>query len=463
MSSAFDIDIAEALARARAFAAKAEDEAAKQEYLAILRRDPTHFSALNELGTLAYSGGFRSAARTAYLQAVQHHPGNKIARVNLANLMRDEQDLAGARLHYEAALAIDPDLHEAHQGMAWVLNELGDGNADQHWQKGYAGHAVVSRPYRGTGIAVPLLMLVSARGGNIHTHPWLNDRMFAVSALYAEFYDPSLALPPHALLVNAISDADLCGLALARAEEIVARSAAPVINQPVRVRLTARAEMARRAAGIDGVIVPKIHAGSPSTVLADDDLHFPLLLRRPGFHNGRHFVYVEDHENLAPSIASLGGDELLVIQYLHSRGADGMARKYRVMFIDGVAYPLHLAISADWKVHYSTSDMAHNVAYRDEERLFLEDMPGALGTRAMGALAQICATLGLEYGGIDFALAPDGSVMLFEANATMIVFSPGLDPMWDYRRGAISSVLEAATQMLLRRATHAAAHRRNAG
>jgi hypothetical protein len=114
-------------------------------------------------------------------------------------------------------------------------------------------------------------------------------------------------------------------------------------------------------------------------------------------------------------------------------------------------------------VHYSTSDMAHNVAYRDEERLFLEDMPGALGTRAMGALAQICATLGLEYGGIDFALAPDGSVMLFEANATMIVFSPGLDPMWDYRRGAISSVLEAATQMLLRRATHAAAHRRNAG
>jgi tetratricopeptide (TPR) repeat protein len=168
----FELDIAEALERARTLAAQADDEAAKDAYLAILRRDPTHFPALNELGTLAYSGGFRSAARSAYSQAVRHHPDNKIARVNLANLLRDEQDLAGARLHYEAALAIDPDLPEAHQGMAWVLDELGQENASEHWQRGYSGHAVVSKPYRGIGIGAPLLMLVSARGGNIPTRCW---------------------------------------------------------------------------------------------------------------------------------------------------------------------------------------------------------------------------------------------------------------------------------------------------
>jgi hypothetical protein len=449
-------DIAEVLARARTLAAKAEDEAAKDAYLAILRHDPTHFSALNELGTLAYSGGFLSAARSAYLQAVRHHPGNKIARVNLANLLRDEQDVAGARIHYEAALAIDPDLPEAHQGIAWVLEELGQEGAAQHWQKGYSGHAVVSKPYRGSGIGAPLLMLVSARGGNIPTQLWLNDRLFAVSAMYAEFYDPSSVLPPHALVVNAISDADLCGGALARAEEIVARTAAPVINQPARVRLTGRIEIARRLAVIDGVIAPQIRALTPNALLAADDLRFPLLLRRPGFHNGQHFAYVEHRDTLAPTIASLGGAELLAIQYLDGRGADGMARKYRVMFIDGVAYPLHLAISTDWKVHYVTSRMAHNAAYRDEERRFLDDMPAVLGSRAMTALGQICATLGLEYSGMDFALAPDGSILLFEANATMIVFLPTSDPMWDYRRRAISTVLEAATRMLLRHASHAA-------
>jgi hypothetical protein len=79
-------------------------------------------------------------------------------------------------------------------------------------------------------------------------------------------------------------------------------------------------------------------------------------------------------------------------------------------------------------------------------------MPTVLGPRAMGALAQICATLGLDYAGIDFALAPDGSVMLFEANATMIVFSPPPDPIWDYRRAAIDAVMTAATRMVLKRA-----------
>jgi glutathione synthase/RimK-type ligase-like ATP-grasp enzyme len=448
----FPIDIGEALRHARALVAKAEDEAAKQAYLNILRADPTHPAALNELGTLALSGGFRTAARSAYLQAVRHHPRDKIVRVNLANLLREEHDLAAARLHYQAALAIDPEFPEAHQGMAGVLNELGLEGAEQHRQKGFPGHAVVAKPYRGTGIGVPLLLLVSARGGNIPTQLWISDRRFAVTAVYAEFHDPALPLPAHALIVNAVGDADLCDIALARAEEIVARSAAPVINSPARVRLTGRAENARRLAAVEGLITPKIRALSRAAILANDDLVFPLLLRRPGFHTGRHFVRVEDRDALAPAIAALAAEELLLIQYLDARGPDGMARKYRVMFIDGAAYPLHLAISTDWKVHYFSAGMAGNAAHRDEERRFLEDMPAVLGPAAMAALARIHGILGLEYGGIDFALAADGSVLLFEANATMVVFPPNPEAIWDYRRSAIDRILKAAAQMLLRHA-----------
>ena len=59
-------------------------------------------------------------------------------------------------------------------------------------------------------------MLVSARGGNIPTQLWISlIRQFAVTAIYAEFHDPGLPLPPHALLiVNAVGDADLCNAAL---------------------------------------------------------------------------------------------------------------------------------------------------------------------------------------------------------------------------------------------------------
>ena len=60
-----------------------------------------------------------------------------------------------------------------------------------------------------------------------------------------------------------------------------------------------------------------------------------------------------------------------------------MARKYRVLFINGAVYPIHLAISTDWKVHYFTTAMAAEPALRAEEQRFLQDMPAVVGKRAM--------------------------------------------------------------------------------
>jgi hypothetical protein len=303
---------------------------------------------------------------------------------------------------------------------------------------------------------VPLLMLVSARGGNVPMQHWIDERVFAVTAIYADYYEPAHPLPPHALVVNAIGEADLCGMALAGAEAVLARSTAPVINPPAQVRATGRADNARRLAGVPGVIAPKTAMMSRASLLAAEDLAFPLLLRAPGFHTGQHFLRVADRDGLAAAVAGMPGEDVLAIQYLDARGADGMARKYRVMFIDGVAYPLHLALSADWKVHYFTAAMATDSVYREEERRFLDDMPAVLGPRAMAALAGIRAMLGLDFAGVDFALAADGSVLLFEANATMVIYPPGPDPIWDYRRRAIGDVLAAAKRMLRRRAGHAA-------
>jgi hypothetical protein len=440
------------LERARALTQTADDEAAKLAYLQVLRNDPTSFHALNELGNLALAGGFRSAARTAYAEAVRRHPGNAIARVNLANVLRGDNDIAGARSHYEAALAIDSRMHQAHQGMAWVLKDIDRDAAERHLQLGFSGRSLVTIPYRGKAVGIPLLLLVSARGGNIPTDLWINDRRFTIHAVYTEFYDPRVALPHHALVFNAIGDADLCEMALSRCEEVLANSSAPVVNRPTRVLATGRAEIARRLDAIPGVITPRIESLHPTAILEADNLEFPLLLRRPGFHTGEHFVYVADRSGLSKAIDSLSAEELLLISYLDARGADGMSRKYRVMFVDGVIYPLHLAGSPDWKVHYFSSHMAQNPVLREEERRFLEDMPSVLGTTAMRALKQICTALDLEYAGIDFAVASDGSILLFEANATMVVFPPGRDAMWDYRRRAINDVLEAATRMLLKRA-----------
>ncbi|WP_428484367.1 tetratricopeptide repeat protein [Rhodopila sp.] len=453
----------QALERARHHAAQARDEAAKQACLEMLRLDPTSFAALSELGALAAATGHRSAARTAYAQAVRHHPGKPIAHVGLADLLLEDGDIDTARVHYQAALDVDPDFPEAHQGLARILTNLGDPAADTHWQKGFAGHAIVMPRYRGSGAGVPLLLLVSARGGNMPTRQWIDDTVFAVTAVYADFHDPARPLPPHALVVNAIGDADLCGLALERAEVLLAGRTAPVINPPACIRATGRAANAGRLGSVPGVVTPVVTSMSRSATRTANGLCFPLLLRAPGFHTGQHFVPVATRDELAQAADAMPGDTLLAIEYLDARGHDRLARKYRVMLIDGVCYPLHLAISADWKVHYFTAAMANNAAHRREEQRFLDDMAGVLGERVMAALAEVAVQLGLDYAGVDFALAPNGSLLLFEANATMVILPPDPDPMWDYRRPAIAAARQAAGRMLMQRVRQDATTRRADG
>jgi glutathione synthase/RimK-type ligase-like ATP-grasp enzyme len=446
-------DIAAVLTRARDFATRGVDEDAKAAYLEILRIDPTHFAALNELGGLAYQSGHRTAALTCYRQAAHWHPGNPVTHVNLGNVLYENGDFATAQDEYEAALALSPNLAEAHQGLARVFNERGDDMAAaSHRQKGFAGHAMVEKPYRGTGEPVPILLLVSAKGGNIPTAHWLDDRVFAVTALYAEFYDSTRPLPSSAVIFNAIGDADLCDEALRCSKQLVAQLAVPIINPPAQVRATGRVANAARLGRLPGVVAPETKAVTRSALLTARDLRFPLLLRAPGFHTGRHFLRVEGSKDLAAAVARLPGAELLVIQYLDARGTDGMTRKYRVMIIDGALYPLHLAIAADWKVHYFTADMAADPAYRAEEQRFLENMPEVLGPRALAALVAIGETLGLDYAGVDFGLSPDGSLLLFEANATMVINPLDSDSRWDYRRAPIGRALDAAKQMLVKRA-----------
>ena len=54
--------------------------------------------------------------------------------------------------------------------------------------------------------------------------------------------------------------------------------------------------------------------------------------------------------------------------------------------------------------------------------------------------------------GIDFGLGADGGVLLFEANATMVVAPPDPDERWTYRRPAVARILEAVGAMMNARA-----------
>jgi aromatic-L-amino-acid decarboxylase len=433
---------------------------ARNAYLEILAGAPSDRLALNDLGTLLHATGYRTAARTAYTEAAARHPGDAMSHVNLANVLYENGEFEPAREHYETALRSEVDYPEAHQGLSYVLAELGDAQgAAWHRRKGFEHRAVQPIPYRGEGPPVSVLLLISAVGGNIPTRNFLDDRVFETTVVVPEFYDFSQPLPRHQLVFNAIGDADLNVDALKAAQSVAALSGAPVLNNPSAVLATGRSDNARRLARLSGVIAPEtvtltrevLHSHDAETTLARHGLKFPLLLRTPGFHTGRHFVRV-DRGALQEAVASLPGAELTAIQYLDSRGPDGKVRKYRVMMIDGCLYPLHLAISSHWKIHYFTAEMGERAEHRAEDAEFLENMPAVLGPRAMAALEQIQGALGLDYAGIDFGLSPDGDVLLFEANATMVVNPPEPDERWAYRRPAVERIFAAVRRMLLEKA-----------
>jgi len=431
---------------------------ARNAYIDVLSRDPAHRLALNNLGTLLYSTGYRTAARTAYAEAVARHPDDPMGHVNLGNILHEIGEHGAAREHFEAALRLDASHAEAHQGLSYVLAELGDRKgAEEHRRLGFQDRALCSMPYRGEGPPVSLLLLVSSVGGNIPTRHLLDDRVFRTHVVLPEFYDAKIPLPPHQIVFNAIGDADLAARALTAAQSLVALSGAPVINLPSAVMATGRADHGRLA-HLPGVVTPLtvtlprdllVSPEGPAAV-ARHGFRFPLLVRTPGFHTGRHFLKVESALALAAAVEQLPGQEITVIEFLDARGADGKVRKYRAMMIDGGIYPLHVAIASQWKIHYFTAEMAERADHRAEDAEFLENMPGVLGERAMAGLARIQSTLGLDYAGIDFGLSGTGDILLFEANATMVVNPPEADERWAYRRPAVERIFAAVKKMLIR-------------
>ena len=431
---------------------------ARQAYLAVLAIDMRHREALLQLGALLVATGFTTAARTILAQAVAAHPNDPAARTSLGHLLRTTGDTAAARLHYEAALQADPVQPEAHQGLSYLLDGVDEAAAERHRALGFTGRTLTTRPYRGRSVPVRVLQLVSAHGGNIPTTALLDDATFLTHSVVADYAAADLVLPPHDLVFNAIGDADRCGIALQKAEALLERTDAPVINPPARITPTTRAANADLSR-LKDVTTPRTLT-LPRADLAQGLPHgfkFPVLLRSPGFHTGQNFVRVESTADLHVALHTLPGKGLTLIEPLDARSTDGAWRKYRVMLVGGAILPLHLAVSFHWKVHHFTADMQDRPAHRREEAAFLDDMTGVLGPAAVAALQRIADALALDYGGIDFALGAQGEILLFEANATMTVALPAAGSLWNYRRPAAAAVLEATRAMLLGRARTGAA------
>lgn len=458
-----------------------QSELAREQYLQVLKMEPTHLATLINFAVLLVDEGYTSAAKTAYLQALKYHPNDRLANVNLANLYFMEREFEKAKNHYERVLCTDADqsrsnaehdssVAHAHQGLALIYFEQGKQElAAYHHTQGYTRETV--RVFQNQGSLSPksLLVFIAGRGGDV---PWRNvvdPAYFRVQTIAVDYFQGSIdegkLLADHDLIFNAIGDADSSAQSLEKAIELIKSRTSdflrPVINDPTAVLKTGRLNNARRFSLLAGVRTPSTyllnradldHLGLMEERLAQT-IDFPLVVRSLGFQTGQHFEYVANFPELVKVAKNLPGEELLLMEFLNACDKKGFFRKYRVMSINGELYPLHLALSKHWKVHYFSAAMKDSPENRSEEQYFLEHMNQAIGESAYKALKQISDVMGLDYSGIDFGLSESGDVLFFEANSTMVMALPPVDKVWDYRRGAINSAKQAATQMLIKKAS----------
>jgi len=271
---------------------------------------------------------------------------------------------------------------------------------------------------------------------------------------------------PPGPLVNYIADPDSHGNALAKAVALVDRLGRPCFNPPRLVVRTQRDEVARRLAGIPGLRVPATLRLTPAhprdfpAAVASQGLSYPVIVRLAGDHGGVSMVRVDGPDGWdAVFQLPWGGRAVYLTEFFDYRDPDGLYRKHRIALVRGLPLARHVIIGRDWLLH---------VSKRIDEPRFLDEEIGrlrAFDTVALPAirstLAEIHKRIGLDYFGIDCHLADDGTLTLFEANATMnILFSPPSPNPWDDFLGRIRSRLEDA---LIAHAWRSAQPLKNAG
>ncbi len=441
------------LVKAQAARALLRYEEAAKAFEAVLRAAPNLPGVRVNLANTYAELERLEEAEAQLKEAIRLNPALAAAYASLGSvylrLERPEEAEAPSR----RALELEPDLAAAHLNLAGLLTRSNPNEAQAHRDAVYRRQQVFAEPV--PGAARTALILTTSGTGNTPYQYLLGGTRYGRLKWVIEYAPKEQAaqLPPYDFVFNAVADADVAGPAHEAVQHFADVCNKPWINQPDAIARTYRSAMPGLLAGIEDVVVPAVlrherKAGSLLDAVTAAGLPNPVIVRPTGRHGGEGMERIDNPQALD---AALGDSEAAyATHYVEYRSADGWYRKYRMIFVDRVPYPYHLAIGKNWLLHYKTAYMADDTARRGEEERFLADPEAALGTKAWAALHAVARRLDLDYAGIDFSLLPDGRVLFFEANATMLVH-PEREARFAYKNPAVDAIFAAFDALMERR------------
>jgi hypothetical protein len=266
-------------------------------------------------------------------------------------------------------------------------------------------------------------------------------------------------LPPHDVLIVAISQSEHTRELLASVGASLAERRASVLNAPARIAVTCRSMAYRQVDGIPGLVMPAttrasrsellemlLGGGAPSGLLPGGA--YPLILRPVDSHAGHGLDKICDPRELADYLHRSPDTDFFMSRFVDYRSPDGLFRKYRVVLIDGTPFAAHMGVSAHWMIHYLNAGMSDSTEKRAEEERFMRSFDHGFARTHGAALAQLSQRCGLDYLVIDCAETTAGELLVFEIDPGAVVHSMDPVELFPYKRAFMDRIYRAFDAML---------------
>lgn len=225
---------------------------------------------------------------------------------------------------------------------------------------------------------------------------------------------------PRVPCINCMADPDVHGKALGQAAQFMQQMRTPCLNHPAAVARNSRDATARVLADIPGLTVPptvKVHVGLRAELwkaIEEAGLAYPVLVRLAGSQGATGTVRLDspgDWEALNP--LPWGGRDIYLTQFVDYADDDGRFRNVRLAVVGREVLPCFRVEAGNWLLR--PEDVPDAVSGREKPWMnrFAADVLPGLQDRLM----EVAARLKLDCFAVDASLRPDGSLLLFEANA----------------------------------------------
>jgi len=397
-----------------------------------------------------------------------------ISMAKLFKMAYDGRDLKPLRAQAIARLQSDLADAAALMDLSVIDQLLGDQSAGLKWQAEALG---LQRLYRSSWPASTeaLHLLAFMAPGDVGANTPIEFLLEGADVVLHSLYivpgqGPSQALlrslPDHDVAIVAACESDRNRPVLHEIQRMIQSWPCAVLNQPAAVSLASREHLFSILQSVPGLrmmttarigraALAQMGAGLKTVGQFLPGAAFPLICRFIDSHAGRALVKLDSPSSIAPYLADHADPEFFISPFVDYRSADGLFRKYRIMWVDGRPFPCHLAISDGWKIWYYNAGMGLSAAKREEEARFMATFGAGFAHRHATALATIAERFGLEYFGIDCAELRDGRLLVFEGGNDLVAHDMDPPRLYPYKSEHIQKLFAAFRDMLNRKSLRA--------